>query len=103
MYKGGESGWTMLGHSYLSVEFCEKYVNWLEVVYDRYETKRMFWEEIFYPHLSEVELLARRHDKGVIYEFDVLSELKGFDDQFINNINPEIYDLICKIFNASKV
>lgn len=103
VYKGGESGWTMLGHSYLSVEFCEKYVNWLEVVYDRYETKRMFWEEIFYPHLSEVELFARRYDKGVIYEFDELSELKGFDDQFINNINPEIYDLICKIFNASKV
>lgn len=103
VYKGGESGWTMLGHSYLSIDFCEKYISWLEAGYDRYETKRMFWEEIFYPHLSEIELHAKKYDKGVIHEFDELAELKGFDDQFINNINPEIYDLIGKIFNASKV
>lgn len=103
VYKGGESGWTMLGHSYLSTGFCEKYTRWLDNVYDRYETRSMFWEEIFYSHLSEIELFARKYEKRIIHEFDELAELKGFDDQFINNINPEIYALICRIFNASKV
>lgn len=102
VYKGGDDGWVMLGHSYLSADFAEEYIKWLEDVYDLYETKRLFWEEIFYPHLRETTLYAKKYEQSIIYEFDELSELQGFDDQFFNNINPEIYKLICEIFNSSR-
>lgn len=102
VYKGGESGWVMLGHSYLTKEFADCYIEYLETVYDLYETRRLFWEEIFYPRLKTMALYAKKYDKGVIYEFDELSELQGFDNQFFNNINPNIYKLICEIFNATR-
>lgn len=102
VYKGGEAGWVMLGHSYLTRDYAEEYTKWLDNTYDLYETQRLFWEEIFYPHLKEVPLYAKKFDKGFIYEFDELSELQGFDNQFFNNINPEIYNQICEIFNSSR-
>ena len=102
VYKGGKSGWVMLGHSYLSKDFSQNYIKWLEEVYNQYETKKLFWEEIFYPHLNSTHFYAKKYDKDVIYEFDELNELQGFDNQFLNNINSNIYKLICEIFNASK-
>ena len=102
VYKGGKSGWVMLGHSYLSKDFSQNYIKWLEEVYNQYETKKLFWEEIFYPHLKSTHFYAKKYDKDVIYEFDELNELQGFDNQFLNNINSNIYKLICEIFNASK-
>lgn len=102
VYRGGKSGWVMLGHCYLTKEFANSYCKWLEEVYEQYETQRLFWEEIFYPHLREIPLYARKYKESIIYEFDELSELQDFDNQFFNNINPEIYKLICEIFNSSR-
>ncbi len=102
VYKGGDSGWVMLGHCYMNEDFAKHYIQWLEEVYDRYETKKLFWEEIFYPHLKKCSLAAKKFSPGIIYEFDELSELEGFDNQFFNNINPEIYQLISDIFNSSR-
>ena len=102
IYKGGSSGWVMLGHCYMTRAFAEQYVQWLLEVYDRYETQKLFWEEIFYPHLKECCLVAKKFSPEIIYEFDELSELEGFDNQFFNNINPEIYQMISEIFNSSR-
>ena len=102
VYKGGNHGWTMLGHCYMDQEYAKQYKGWLHEVYDFYETKKMFWEEIFYPHLKEVPLYAKKYESGIIYEFDELSELEGFDNQFLNNINPEIYKYICHVFKANR-
>ncbi|MDD6678366.1 MAG: phosphotransferase [Firmicutes bacterium] len=102
VYKGGNAGWVMLGHSYMTRAYAEQYRKWMDQEFDRYETRKLFWEEIFYPHLREMPLYAKKYPDGVIYEFDELGELQGFDDQFINNINPEIYDLICGIFHSTK-
>lgn len=102
IYKNNDNGLVMLGHCYLKTDFCNKYLKFLENVYYKHETKRMFWEEIIYPHINEVALYAKKYEKGIIREFNELAELKEFDDQFINNINCDIYNLICKIFNATK-
>lgn len=102
VYKGGDSGWVMLGHCYMTREYSQNYISWLCAAYQHHETQKKFWEEIFYPHLREVPLYIRKYDRGIIYEFDELDELQGFDNQFINNINPEIYQLICRTFNVSQ-
>ena len=102
VYNSGDKGWGMIGPSFLNNEFAEKYCRYLNDVYDLHDTKKMFWEEIFYTHLQELELYAKKYPSNVIYEFDELEELEGFDNQFFNNINPEIYDIICSIFNSSE-
>ena len=102
VYKGGNQGWTMLGHCYMDADYAKCYQAWFEKVYDFYETKKLFWEEIFYPHLKEFPLFAKKYEPGIIFEFDELSELEGFDNQFLNNINPEIYKYICHVFQADR-
>lgn len=102
VFHGGKDHWALLGHAYLSSAFCEEYVKHLLAVYDLPETKSMYWEQIFYPYLKEMEIHIRRYPADVIYEFDSIDELRSFDSQFIKNVDSSIMvniseELHCRI------
>lgn len=99
-FHGGKNHWALLGHSYLSDAFCEKYVQYLLEVYDKPETRSIYWEWIFYPHLDEMVIYARKYKTGIIWEFDSLAELREFDNEFLNNIDSTIMMNICELLKC---
>lgn len=82
---GGNSQWYMLGHVFWSEEFSRRFLDILQQVYEKEETRNKLWEEIYMDHLSQLRMKMRRYSMDEIYEFDSLDELRLFDKKYENN------------------
>ena len=82
---GGRDSWYMLGHVFWDETFSSRFLSILEAVYDRPETAGKLWEDIFIDHIQELPMRMRRYPDGVIYEFDTLDELRGFDLSYVTD------------------
>ena len=80
---GGRDAWYMLGHSFWSKKFSSVFLDILDAVYDKPETKNLFWEDVFRNNLSELKMQIRKYQLGDIFEFDSLDELRLFDTSYI--------------------
>lgn len=99
---GGADAYGMLGHAYFDRAFSRAFSNILEEEYDRPETAPKLWEDIFRDHVRELRMVLRPYEPGVIYEFDSLSDLKQFDQDFLTNVDSEILDNICAVLDCTR-
>ncbi len=100
---GGSHSWTMLGHVYWDRAFSQAFVALLDRIYDDPETAPKLWEDIYAEHIGELPpLVLRPYDKGIIWEFDSLDELREFDPDFIDNVDSSIMDNICDVLGCAK-
>lgn len=99
---GGADSLVMLGHVYFDTAFSERYRQILEAVYHKPETADKLWEEIYVDHISELTMVARPYEEGIINEFDSLDELRSFDQYFIENVDSEILDNIVEVLGCQK-
>lgn len=99
---GGSDAYGMLGHAYFDRAFSRRFVEILEAEYDRPETAPKLWEDIYRDHVKELRMVLRSYDAGVIYEFDSLSDLKQFDQDFLTNVDSEILDNICDVLDCER-
>ncbi len=87
---GGISSWYMMGIAFWNEEFCTKFIEILEHIYNQEETRGYYWEDILIRHLDELKMKVRRYQSNVIYEFDSLDELRRFDKSYINDSRSRI-------------
>lgn len=99
---GGRDAWYMIGHAYFDRAFSERFAGILEAEYDDPLTAGKLWEQIYAEHIDELDMELRRYDQGVIFEFDSLDELRGFDPLFLENIDSEIFDNIASVLDCEK-
>ena len=99
---GGSDSWYMLGHVYFDEAFSKTFVSILEKEYERPETTDKLWEDLYIEHIKELDMTMRPYPEGVINEFDSLDELRAFDPHFLENVDSEIFDNICKTLGCSK-
>ena len=93
----------MLGHAYWDRSFSQAFVALLDRIYDDPETASKLWEDIYAEHLGELPpLVLRPYDKGVIWEFDSLDDLRVFDPSFIDNVDSSIMDNICGVLGCAR-
>lgn len=82
---GGERQWYMLGHVFWNGDFSRRFLRILEDEYNKAETIKKLWEDIYREHIDQLRLKIRRYDKDQIYEFDSLDELRLFDEKYRTN------------------
>lgn len=99
---GGHDCWAMSGHVYFDKDFSAKFREILEKEYDLPGTAPKLWEDIYIEHLKELTLVARHYEPGIIYEFDSVKDLTAFDHDFLENVDSEILDNICKTFDCKR-
>lgn len=99
---GGSDSWVMLGHVYWNRAFSAKFLEILAAVYDEPATASKLWEDIYIEHIDELRMVARKYEPGIIWEFDSLDELREFDPGFIDNVDSEIMDNICKVLDCTR-
>ncbi len=99
---GGSDSYGMLGHVYFDRSFSRRFVEILEQEYDRPETAQKLWEDIYVDHLKDLSMVLRPYEPGVIYEFDSLADLKEFDHDFLQNVDSEILDNICRTLDCAR-
>ena len=99
---GGSDCYGMLGHAYFDQAFSRAFVDLLECEYDRADTAPKLWEDIYREHLKDLRMVLRPYEAGIIYEFDSLSDLKEFDQDFLTNVDSEILDNICNVLSCDR-
>lgn len=99
---GGENSWVMLGHVFFSEEFSKEFVSILESIYHLPKTKPLLWESIYLNHIDKLPMKLKKYDKEIIFEFDSLDELRGFDSKFINDTGSNILKTISEKLNCQQ-
>lgn len=93
---GGKNSWFMLGHTFWSKEFSQKFVEILLNEYDLPKTANLLWESIYIDHINELDMKIRKYSSDVIFEFDTLDELRDFDTTYVCDTRSEIIKSIAR-------
>lgn len=91
---GGSNAWYMMGHTFWSADFSERFLSILEDVYELPETADALWEAIYIAHLDQLKMNIRRYGSDEIFEFDSLDELRAFDTSYRSDTRSPILKAI---------
>ena len=93
---GGENTWYMMGHVFWSIDFSEKILRYLAKDLQTPEKENRLWEYTLIDHLQDLPIKVRKYNKGDIFEFDSLDELRKFDPSYQSFSDSKILQNIAK-------
>ena len=99
---GGSDAWYMLGHAFWSQDFSKVFLDILCSAYADHNVKKLFWEDLYIMHLSELRMKIRQYADNQIFEFDSLDELREFDTTYISDTRSAIIAYIAKQLCATE-
>ena len=79
---GGDNAWIMLGHTFWSEKFSEKFLEILKCNYDTERIKTQLWESIYLDNIAVLRMKIKKYSADEIHEFDSLEELQEFDKTY---------------------
>ena len=91
----------LVGPGIFMGEDADTYADYLKAHYDEPETQAKLWEAVLIDIIDRVRMYPRVFADGVIYEFDNLDELREYDPTYVNNLNSDIIDNICRELDAT--
>ncbi|MFR0544728.1 sugar phosphate nucleotidyltransferase [Limosilactobacillus reuteri] len=103
MIKGLSNGNILLGHSFWSKEFSKKFTELMEKdqkvgIYDN-----MFWEWLVKDNLDNMpSIYLKPYSSQQIFEFDYFSQLREFDEKYIDSSHSKIMERIKLIFRCDE-
>lgn len=103
MTKGQNQGDILLGHSFWTKKFSNKMISLLEAdqqvgVYDN-----MFWEWVVKDNLPDFpSFYLKLYTSKEIFEFDYFSQLRDFDNQYVDSSHSRIMERIKLIFRCDE-
>ena len=100
---GGKDSWYMIGHVFFNKDFSEKFRQIMIKEYQKEETKKEYWEDVYIKHINELPLMKiHRYQPHDIEEFDSLEELRMFDENYINHTGCQIFQNITSILQCEE-
>lgn len=100
---GGKDSWYMIGHVFFNKDFSEKFRQIMIEEYQKEETKKEYWEDVYIKHINELPLMKiHRYQPHDIEEFDSLEELRMFDENYINHTGCQIFQNITSILQCEE-
>lgn len=99
-YFGGKDSLAMVGHAYFNESFSNKFRELLESEIENFGVKNMFWEEFYAKHIKDLTFFMKKYENDEILEFDSVGDLRDFDADFLLNVDSDIVQNICKVFDC---
>lgn len=99
---GGQNSWYMLGHTFWTADFSQRFLNILNRIYDDEDTKDLLWEGIFMQNLDLLPMKIKRYPQDMIFEFDSLDELRIFDASYQEKSSSNILSSIAEQIACSE-
>ena len=101
MEKGRNTGRILLGHSFWSKDFCNRFFELVEADREYGHYNKSFWEWLVKDNLSYLpEFHFKEYPLGYIHEFDYFEELREFDKTYVANTNSKIIANIKSVFHC---
>lgn len=93
---GSSQAWYMIGHTFWSSDFSQKFLAIMDSIYDRPATADLLWEDIYIQHLDVLKMKIRKYPPQTILEFDTLDELRQFDHSYVTDTRSTILKAIAR-------
>lgn len=79
---GGTNDYYLVGPCFLTKDFLDKLLPMIEEYYNKTSTDNYYWEDVLVRNFKNLPTMyLYKLDKGMIYEFDSLSDIKSFDKE----------------------
>lgn len=99
---GGKQSWVMIGPTYFTDVFSQKFVPLLEQRYNRPGTENEYWETVFINNKKKLTLYARKFEENEACEIECIEDLRAIDENYHYNANNQILDLIQTVFSVKE-
>lgn len=99
---GGHDAWVMYGPVFLSKEFTEQFLPYLEKAYATPGTEQFYWEHVLMQHIRELEMDINRQPANQVYEFENLEELRQFDPKYQTKSDNQAMELVAEVFHVKE-
>lgn len=94
----GDNAWVLNGHAFFTSEFSNKFKEKLEETFKNTDKNNYFWEDVYFENTDDLSLYSKKIEKGLLYEFDSLDELRHFDVTYKTNTRSKILkDIAAKL------
>ena len=100
MSVGGYDSLAMVGPAYMNVKFSQTFRGLMEKEIADFGVASMFWEEFYAKHIEQLTFYKREFKPEQILEFDSVEDLRGFDSEFLINVDSEIIANICNTLHC---
>lgn len=97
-----QNSWVLMGHVYFDGQFSNEFKKILTEQYEEPEIKDRVWEYLYMKNVDRLKLKVKKYNDGIIYEFDTVEDILGFDRHFILNNHSNVMDNICNYFSCDK-
>ena len=78
---GGKNDYCLVGPCFMTKEFSHKFIPMIESYYNKTSTDNFYWEDVLVQNFAKLpKMYLYKLDKGIIFEFDTLQDIKEFDD-----------------------
>lgn len=103
MYKGLDYGEILMGQSFWTKSFSDKMVFLLKADQQVGVYNNMFWEWVIKDYLDDFPpFFFKSYSPERIFEFDYFSQLRDFDNQYIDSSHSKIMERIKLIFRCDE-
>ena len=99
---GGRDSWIMTGHAYWDKKFSKVFFDIISRVHSNSIYSQNVWELILVDFIKEFDIIVKKYEDNIIYEFDSYRELLIFDRNFINRFDSKILSNIAGVFKCDK-
>lgn len=100
--RGAIGGYAIQGPVFLDTDSSRVYLEILEEEYALPGTLVKSWDEVLVEHISDLPMYAEKLPSRVITEFDILTDLVSFDNDFFANVDSKILDNISTILACTR-
>lgn len=101
-YPAGEDCWYQMGEMYFDRKTAQDFLNLLKKEYDYPGIADMKVDDFFMRHLSSLDFYMEKRDSDAVLEFDNITEIEAFDDQFLRNMGENILTNICRTLSCKE-
>lgn len=98
--KGDE--WCMRGPTYMDSAAASHLIDVIELEYDDSNGRLCYWDDVYARHKEEFDFHVALLPRGILHEFNFMSDLCAFDADFLSNVDSTILDNICSTLNCNR-
>lgn len=99
---GGKNDYCLVGPCFLTKEFLDEFIPMIEKYYAMTSTDNFYWEDVLVRNFDNLPTIyLYKLDKGVIHEFDTISDIKEYDSES-NGLGSEAIDFVTRALKVDE-
>lgn len=100
-YQGDENSWYQMGEMYFDRDTAKHFLELMEKEYEYPSIYDMKIDDFYIRHLSSLDIYIKQYPENAFLEFDTVSDIKKFDNMFIQNMGENIISIICDVLKCT--